>query len=67
MENYKNCLEATKLVHKIKYLEKNETDIDRIKENHNEFTKKIKSILKPQQRFKIERHNVFTKKLIRLR
>ena len=30
-ENYKNCLEATKLKNKIKYLEKNKINIDSIK------------------------------------
>ena len=30
-ENYKNCLEATKLEDKINYLGKNQTDIDSIK------------------------------------
>ena len=38
------------------YLEKNKIDIDSIKE----FIKNNKSILKTQQRFKSERHNVFT-------
>ena len=30
-ENYKNCLEATKLKNEIKYLEKNKINIDSIK------------------------------------
>ena len=30
-ENYKNCLEATQLDHKIKYLGNNKIDIDSIK------------------------------------
>ena len=38
-ENYKNCLEATQLENKIIYLEKNKTDIDSIKKNHQEFVK----------------------------
>ena len=33
-ENYKNCLEATQLDNKIKYLEKNKIDIDSLKKNH---------------------------------
>ena len=45
-ENYKNCLEATKFENKISHLEKNKTDIDRNKENHKEFIKSNKSILK---------------------
>ena len=30
-ENYKNCLEATQLDNKMKYLEKNEINIDSLK------------------------------------
>ena len=59
-ENYKNCLEATQLESKINHLEKNKIDVDRIKENLKEFIRINKSILKTQQRFKSERHNVFT-------
>ena len=55
---YKNCLKATLLESKTIYMEKNKLDIDRIKENHKEFIKN-KSTLKIQQKFKIERHNVF--------
>ena len=51
-ENYKNCL--------------NKIDIDRTKENHKEFIRSNKPILKIQQRFKSERHNVLVKELIRL-
>ena len=50
-ENYRNCL--------------NKIDIDRTKENHKEFISN-KPILKTQQRFKSERHNVLVKELIRL-
>ena len=39
---------------------KNKTDIDSNKENNKEIIKNSKSILKIQQRFKSERHNVFT-------
>ena len=61
-ENCKNFLEATQLENKINYIEK-KTDIDSIKENHKEFIKNNKSKLKTQQRFKGERHNLFTKKI----
>ena len=44
--NYKKCLEATQLENKINHLEKNKDDIDHIKENHKEFIKNNKSILK---------------------
>ena len=53
--NYKNCLE--------KYLEKNKTDADSIKENHKELIRNNQSILKTQQRLKSERHNVFTEEI----
>ena len=61
-ENYKNCLEVTQVENKIKYLEENKIDIDNIKENYKEFTKKKKrkkekiSVKKIQQRFKSERY-----------
>ena len=59
-ENCKNCLEATQLENKIKYLEKNKTNVDILKRNHKEFIRKNKSILRTQQRFKNQTHNVFT-------
>ena len=59
-ENYKSCLKATQLKNKINHLEKNKIDIDIINENHKEFIKNNKSILKIQQTFKIGRQNVFT-------
>ena len=59
----KNCLEATQLENKTNHLEKNKIDIGRIKENHKEFIKNNKSILKTQQRYKNERHNVFTEEI----
>ena len=40
-ENYKNCLEATQLVNKINYLEKNKIDIDSLKKDQQEFIKTI--------------------------
>ena len=59
-ENYKNCFEKTQLENKIHYLEKNKVGIDNIKKDLEEFIRNNKSILKIQQRFKSERHNVFT-------
>ena len=55
-ENYKICLEATQLVNG---LERNKIDLKSIKE----FIKNNQSILKIQQRFKSERHNVFTEEI----
>ena len=62
-ENYKNCLEATQLDNKINYLEKNEINLDSLEKDHKEFIKNNKLILKTQQRFKRERHNVFTEEI----
>ena len=61
--NHKNCLEATQLDNKINYLEKNEINLDSLKKDHKEFIKNNKLILKTHQRFKRERHNVFTEEI----
>ena len=61
-EDYKNYLEAAQIKSKINHLEKNEIDINSPKE----FIKNNKLILKTQQRFKSERHNVLLKKSTRL-
>ena len=58
-ENYKKCSEATQLENKVNYLQKNKFGINSIKE----LIKNNKSILKIQQRFKSERHNIFTEKI----
>ena len=62
-ENYKHRFEVTQLENKIKYLEENKIDRNNIKENHKEFIKNNISILKILQRFKSERHNVFTEEI----
>ena len=65
-QDYKNCLEATQLDNKIKYLEKNKMDIDSFicyKRKHKEFIRNNKLILKTQQRFKSKRHSVFTEEI----
>ena len=54
----KNWLEASQFDNRINYVERNKTDKDSIKEIIFK-----KSILKIQQRFKSERHNVFTEKI----
>ena len=38
-------------------------DVDSLKEDQKEFVKNNKLILKTQQSFKIERHNVFTEEI----
>ena len=50
-------------MNKINYLEKNNIEMDSIKENHEEFLKNDTSILKTQQSFKSEGHNVFTEEI----
>ena len=62
-ENCKNCFEAIQLDNKINCLEKNKINIDSLKRNHKQFIINNKSILKTQQRFKSERHNVFTNEI----
>ena len=62
-ENYKNCSEATEIKKKTNHLEKNKTNIDSPTKNHEEFIISNKSILKTQQRFKSEMHNVFTEEI----
>ena len=62
-ENYKNYLEGTRLDNKINYKVKNEISVDSLKKNHKEFIKNNKLTLKTQQRFKSERHNIFTEKI----
>ena len=62
-ENYKICLEATQLENKINHPEKNKTSIDSLKRIHKKIIKNSKSILKTQQSFKSERHNVFAEEI----
>ena len=67
--NCKNCLKATQLDNKTNHLEKSKTDIDSFfcyKRKHKAFIKNNKWILQTQQRFKIERHNVFTEEVNRI-
>ena len=42
------------------HLEKNEIDVDSFRKGYKKFMKNNRLILKTQQRFKSERHNVFT-------
>ena len=52
----KICLIAAQLENKINYLGKNEIDINSIKE----IKENNKTILEIQQKFKSEKHNIFT-------
>ena len=61
-ENHENCLETTQLENKINYLEKvNLTWI--VLQNHKQFIRNNKSILKTQQRRESERHNAFAEEI----
>ena len=60
VENCNNCLQATQLNHKRKYVGKNKADTDSYEKYHKEFLRNNKPILKGQERFKIESHNVFS-------
>ena len=53
-------LEVTQLQNKMNCLEKNKIEKESIKKNQKEFIKNNKSILKIQQKFKSEKHSVFT-------
>ena len=61
-QSYKNCLEAAEIERKIKYLENKKFNIDILKEDQKEL-KNNKLILKTQQRFKSERHNLFNEEI----
>ena len=64
-EDCKNCLKVTELENKINQLVKNKVNIDSFKKDHKEFINNNKLILKSQQRFRREKHNVFTEKVTR--
>ena len=55
----KTCLKAASTGNKINHLEKTKIDVDSLKEDKKN-DKNNKLILKTQQHFKRERHNVFT-------
>ena len=59
---YKKCLKSSKFINIVNYLEKRGINVDSLKEDKKEFMKN-RLILKTQQRFKSERHNVFTEEI----
>ena len=61
-QDYKNCVETAQIENKIHHLEQNKIDVDSLKEDQKEFIKK-KIILKTQQRFRSEKHNLFTEEI----
>ena len=60
--DHKKCLKASQFGNRINYLKKKEIDVDGLKEDKKESIKN-RLILKTQQRFKSEKHNVFTEKI----
>ena len=64
-QDYKNCLEAAQFENKISHFEKNKIEVDSLKKYHKKFIQN-KLILKTQQRFRSQEHNVLLEKLIRL-
>ena len=58
-------MKASQIENIINYLERKEVDVDCLKEDKKEHIKN-RIILKTQQRFKKERHNIFTEKIIKI-
>ena len=63
LEDYENCLEAAQGKNRINHLEKNKIDADSLDEDHKEFIKNNKLILRTQQRFRSEKYNVYTEEI----
>ena len=61
-DNYDEDKKA-RIERKMNYLRKKKIDVDSLKEDKKESIKNNKLILKAQQRFKSERHNVFTEEI----
>ena len=64
-ENKAKGIEATQLENEINYLGKNKLDVDSLKENHKEFIRKNRLILKSPKKFRTLKHYLL-KKLIKL-
>ena len=64
-QDYKNFLETAQIENKINHLEKNKFNVDSL-EDQKEFIRNNKLILKTQERFKSERHNVYTEEIIKV-
>ena len=65
-EDYKNSLEVNELKNKINHQDKNDLEVYRPWQNHNELIKNNRLILKPQHISKSEKHNVFTEEVRKL-
>ena len=62
-QDHQHCLEVTQLEKKINQLKKDKVDTDDLKGNHKEVIENFKLLLKSQQEFRREKHNVFTEKV----
>ena len=63
MKYYKPCLEVTQLENKINQLETYKLKVDSPRENFKEFLKINRLILKSQQSFRSEKHDIFTEQV----
>ena len=63
MKYYKPCLEVTQLENKINQLETYKLKVDSLRENFKEFLKINRLILKSQQSFRSEKHDIFTEQV----
>ena len=61
-QDYKNCLKENQLANEMNYLENN-IQTDSLSENNKDFIENNRLILKSQQRFKSEKHNVFSEEV----
>ena len=61
-QDYEKCLKAGQIINTVNYLEKKGINIDSLKKDKKKFIKN-ELLLKPQQKFKSERHNVFTEEI----
>ena len=61
-QDYKNCLKENQLANEMNYLENN-IQTGSLSENNKDFIENNRLILKSQQRFKSEKHNVFSEEV----
>ena len=61
-QDYKNCIKASQIRNIVNHLEKKGINVDSLTEDKKEFIKN-RLILKTQQKFKSERHTVFTEEI----
>ena len=63
-QDYKNCLKVFQIINIVNYLEEKGINVESLKEDKKEIKNRL--ISKTEQRFKIERHNVFTEEINRI-